>query len=105
MDGDSLSQMKNALVSDHCCTIVTNGSSVVRSVDEVREQSERQHAADDEKRDGNPERHQKALPMNGSMCPQYSTATQMKMADAAAIFGPAGALTPDPIHVSSTSMK
>ncbi len=81
-------------------------SSVIRSIDDVGHEPGAEHRGYDEERDREPERHQKALPMNGSMWPQNSTATQMKIADAAAIFVLTGASMPAPVlHVPSTSMK
>src|SRR6185369_15261373 len=82
-------------------------SGMIQPVDQIRDRPRHREHHHDHQRHGDPDRrHQKEFPMNGSMWPQNSTAAQMTIADAAAIFAENGASSPAPTdHASSTSMK
>jgi hypothetical protein len=79
---------------------------MVQPVDRISDDANHREDGDDDQADGQPERHQNELPMNGSMWPQNNTAVHTTIADAAATFAVNGASSPSFIpHGSSSNVK
>src|SRR6476660_1467924 len=79
IDGDSFNQIDHELLSSDCSQPIMCASLVIQRVYQVRDSTRHQHRRRNNETDREPEGHpQNAFPMNGSICPQNSTATHRK---------------------------